>query len=455
MLYQDSAEDVELSRDAVQGELERILASAKFARAKRLRSLLRFTVTQTLQGNADSLKEYVIGTEVLDKPETYDPRNDSLVRVLANRLRGKLKEYYSNGGSNDPLVIEFPKGRYIPKFHRREHLDSEIQKKLRARNACSFGRFLATRLSEPVLEEAAARFEEAVDSDPGFAPAHAGLATVYAFQAFLGFRRPKVLWPMVRARAEAARLLDEMCSEAHLCLGLVSAFQDRNWKDAEACFLKAMERDTFSSAGHMWLALASRIPVGRPADPEFARAKDLVPAPFLEEAGLLSLYFAGRYDQMLERTTAPADSVLLPDWRPWLKSCALAALGRFPEAIETLEQVSQPTRRLTAMLGYLYGMAGHRDRAKEAMAHCVARREQGEWVGNYELALIQIGLGRPTEALALLAEAVREKEPWVAFLSVDPRFTEFRGTPDFIGLTEPAASGIVPVYARHGAPVHV
>ena len=80
MLDRNSVLDAELSSDAVQGELERILASAKFARAKRLRSLLRFTVTQTLQGNAETLKEYVIGTEVLEKPETYDPRNDSLVR---------------------------------------------------------------------------------------------------------------------------------------------------------------------------------------------------------------------------------------------------------------------------------------------------------------------------------------------------------------------------------------
>ena len=95
----------ELSPEAIQSEVERILASEKFARSKRLRSLLRFTVAQTLQGNADTLKEYVIGTEVLKKPDSYDPRSDSLVRVLASRLRVKLKEYYSDGGSEDPLVI--------------------------------------------------------------------------------------------------------------------------------------------------------------------------------------------------------------------------------------------------------------------------------------------------------------------------------------------------------------
>src|SRR5579872_7302524 len=119
--YDDQPVSNDLSPEAVQNQVERILGSEKFARSKRLRSLLRFTVMQTLEGHADTLKEYVIGTEVLKKPDTYDPRRDSLVRVLASRLRVKLKEYYNDGGSEDPLVIEFPKGKYVPRFQRREH----------------------------------------------------------------------------------------------------------------------------------------------------------------------------------------------------------------------------------------------------------------------------------------------------------------------------------------------
>src|SRR5215469_1724870 len=152
----------DLSPEMIQSQVERILGSEKFARSKRLRSLLRFTVQQTLQGHADSLKEYVIGTEVLNKPETYDPRRDSLVRVLASRLRVKLGEYYHNGGSEDPLVIEFPKGKYVPRFQRREQLQTEIEKKLTARNAYSLGRFVATKLSAEALAESAGHFREAI-----------------------------------------------------------------------------------------------------------------------------------------------------------------------------------------------------------------------------------------------------------------------------------------------------
>src|SRR5579863_6451968 len=138
MLRYDKPEALQdLSPEAIQGEVDRILSSDKFSRSKRLRSLLRFTVDQTLQGNADTLKEYVIGTEVLKKPDSYDPRSDSLVRVLASRLRVKLKEYYSDGGSEDPLVIEFPKGKYVPKFQRRDQLQTDVERRLRARNAYS------------------------------------------------------------------------------------------------------------------------------------------------------------------------------------------------------------------------------------------------------------------------------------------------------------------------------
>jgi TolB-like protein len=102
--------------DAVRGELERILASEPFANAGRLSRLLRYVVERTLAGEGDQLKEYVLGLEVFDRDERYDPRLDSIVRVEARRLRAKLDEYYRNGGAGDPLIISLPKGGYVPIF---------------------------------------------------------------------------------------------------------------------------------------------------------------------------------------------------------------------------------------------------------------------------------------------------------------------------------------------------
>src|SRR4030095_5174256 len=77
---------------------------------------LRFTVEQTIQGQANSVKESVLGMEVFDRPSSFDPRTDTIVRVEARRLRSKLKEYYEGEGRGDSVLIDFPKGSYVPAF---------------------------------------------------------------------------------------------------------------------------------------------------------------------------------------------------------------------------------------------------------------------------------------------------------------------------------------------------
>lgn len=77
---------------------------------------LRLAVERTLEGKADELKEYLIGVEVFDRPSSYDPRVDPIVRVEARRLRSKLKAYYAGDGNNDPVRIEFRTGGYAPQI---------------------------------------------------------------------------------------------------------------------------------------------------------------------------------------------------------------------------------------------------------------------------------------------------------------------------------------------------
>ncbi len=109
-----------ITEEAVQAELGRILNAKTFAHSERLRRFLQFTVEQELKGEGDKLKEYQIGVEVFDRKESYDPRIDPIVRVEAGRLRSKLKEFYSGEGREDPILIEFPKGSYVPVFRERE-----------------------------------------------------------------------------------------------------------------------------------------------------------------------------------------------------------------------------------------------------------------------------------------------------------------------------------------------
>jgi TolB-like protein len=105
--------------EEVRAELERVLASNGFGNGGRLARLLRYVVERTLAGEGDQLKEYVLGVEVFDRGGDYDPRLDSIVRVEARRLRSKLGEYYASAGAADPIVIDVPRGSYVPVFEQR------------------------------------------------------------------------------------------------------------------------------------------------------------------------------------------------------------------------------------------------------------------------------------------------------------------------------------------------
>jgi TolB-like protein len=98
--------------------MDRILASPGFSSNQRLSAFLRFVVENELSGRGDEVKEIVIGVEVLGRPADYNPKKDSIVRAEAGRLRARLSEYYQREGKADPIVIELPRGGYVPVFRR-------------------------------------------------------------------------------------------------------------------------------------------------------------------------------------------------------------------------------------------------------------------------------------------------------------------------------------------------
>jgi hypothetical protein len=111
----------EIAQEAIRGELSRILESPIFVQSDRLGRFLRYTVETTLAGDAETLKEYLIGTEVYDRKPPYHPSVDSIVRSEARRLRSKLKEYYESMGRNDSVFIYYRPGSYVPAFRRHDN----------------------------------------------------------------------------------------------------------------------------------------------------------------------------------------------------------------------------------------------------------------------------------------------------------------------------------------------
>src|SRR6516162_5366820 len=107
---------VESDAKAVRSELDRILASPGFARNERLSGFLRYVVEGHLEGKDHQLKESVIAVEVFGRRPDFDSRLDPVVRTEAIRLRTRLSDYYLKEGKADALVIELPKGGYVPRF---------------------------------------------------------------------------------------------------------------------------------------------------------------------------------------------------------------------------------------------------------------------------------------------------------------------------------------------------
>jgi hypothetical protein len=103
----------------VRATVERMTASEAFVRSPQLAAFLRFVVEAVLEGRSDRIKGYTIAVEVLRRDASFDPQSDPIVRVEATRLRRAIERYYAGAGADDPVIIDLPRGSYVPTFRRR------------------------------------------------------------------------------------------------------------------------------------------------------------------------------------------------------------------------------------------------------------------------------------------------------------------------------------------------
>ncbi|HYW48454.1 MAG TPA: hypothetical protein VE959_36665 [Bryobacteraceae bacterium] len=103
---------MDIGVEEIRAQVERLIRSKAFETSEIHRRLLQYLADKALSGEADRLKEYTIGLEAFGKPDTYDPRHDSIVRLQVGRLRQKLAAYYQSEAGSDDLVISLPKGGF-------------------------------------------------------------------------------------------------------------------------------------------------------------------------------------------------------------------------------------------------------------------------------------------------------------------------------------------------------
>ena len=109
----------EVAPAEIRAALECVRHSDTLAGSEKLVSFLSFVVETALHGDAHYLKETIIGVSVFGRLPDYDPKADTIVRSQAWRLRSKLSDYYHSEGAHDPVIIDIPRGCYVPVFIRR------------------------------------------------------------------------------------------------------------------------------------------------------------------------------------------------------------------------------------------------------------------------------------------------------------------------------------------------
>ncbi len=113
-------------REQYLAQIEKLVGSQILHSSESLCKLLRYLAKHALDHPGTPIKEYQIATEVFGRSADFDPQLDSMVRVQAGRLRGKLAEYYSVNGADDSVVVELPKGTYVLAHHPGAALEPEL-----------------------------------------------------------------------------------------------------------------------------------------------------------------------------------------------------------------------------------------------------------------------------------------------------------------------------------------
>ncbi len=464
------------TRQAVDAQLEKILASKGFAHAERLSRLLRYTVNEVLEGRGGQIKEHSLGAEVFDRGDAFDPRIDTVVRVEVHRLRSRLKEYYQREGRDAPILIEVPKGGYAPVFSVRRPApwllrwrhwkllaltaglaaaglvsllvflsirrgDSPPRAptvRPKAHQAYLRGRFQSGKRTEDGLRRSIEHFNQALAEDASFAPAYAGLAESYALLASYGAAAPRDVMPKAKAAAQRALEADSALAEAYASLGFVKSFYDWDWAGAGQDYRRALELNPNSATARHWHSGYLRA-VGRldEALAEIRRAQALDPLSRAVSRDLArTLYSMRRYDEALGEYRAALE--FEPDFPSGHLHLGMAYMAKsmHAEALAAFQKArSLPGGNplILGGLGHGYGRLGRKAEAQDLLKELEAWSQRG-YVSPVSRALVYIGLGDRDLAFQWLERACQERDGWLAWLKVDPIFDSLRPDPRFAAL---------------------
>ena len=413
-----------------------------------MKRFLQFAVEQTLLGDATGVKEYAVALAVYDKPESFDPRTDPIVRVEASRLRAKLREYYEDEGRDDPVVISIRKGGYSAVFKKRRKtsprkvaLDGHVAgpRNPEAHHLYLMGRHYWNKRNTGGIEKSMECFQGAIRLDPADAMAHAGLADCYASQACFEIGAPGMLWDSAEREALAAQALDPSLAEASATRACRQAVYDWNWSGAEAGFRAAIAMEPQYATARHWYGFFCLAPQRRlsAAMEEVMRAFALDPlSPVIGTHLGCILYFRRRHEQAVEQYLRAIELDPTFHLAYWFLGWTYTQLSRFDDAKRAIDQArTLGTSEALCMqaAANLEANAGNRESA-ESLIDALQTLSKNSYVSPVGFALLATVLGECDVAFAWLKRAVAERSCRLAHLKVEPGFDKLKTDPRFLSI---------------------
>jgi len=300
------------------------------------------------------------------------------------------------------------------------------------------GRYHLNRLTDDGFMKGRDYFQQAIDKDPNYALAYAGLADAYNRLSGFNALPPREGFPKARAAAMKALELADRLAEAHTVLGAVNLFYDWDWSGAEREFKRAVEiNQSYSDAHQMYSYYLSAMGRFDEALYEMRRAQELDPLSLVKIAGIGEiLYYRRQYDQALEQYQKALEMDPNSGFTHWLIGNVYVRKGRYVEAIAEYQKsipLSGNSPDEPASLGYAYGLSGKRREAHQVIDE-LKKRSERSYIPPTLIAIIYTGLGEKDQAFAWLDKAYNERDGILVLLKVEPMFDSLRSDPRFADL---------------------
>jgi eukaryotic-like serine/threonine-protein kinase len=318
-----------------------------------------------------------------------------------------------------------------------ERLARERRVEPRAFEAYLRGRYHWNRRTGEGIRRGIVYFQEAIERDPLYAPAYAGLAQAYDTLGSYNFIPPGEAFSLARDAVARALELDDSLPEAHVALGGVLQSHLWDWAGAEAAFRRALELDPSHAGAHHWYSdFLSAMGRAGESVATARRAAELDPLNLAINMTLGAAYFyARRYEEAMEQQRKTLD--LDPAFAPAHRSMggALEQLGRYDEAIEEYRKGAALSHDLSAssLLAHAYAVSGRRDEALRLLRE-LEEAARDRYVSPYSLAAVHAGLGDVDRAFEMLDRAHDSKDRGMSWIFVAPRLDPLRADPRFTDL---------------------